>query len=331
VNTNILLVDDNSSMIQLMGRILTGMGLLRFATSGEAALAKMRELPPDLVLLDAEMPGLSGYEVCLQMQADPALVNIPVIFVTAHGEVAFEVKGLEAGAVDFIAKPISEPLLVARVKTQLRIKALTEELRTIASRDTLTQLYNRRSFDEALDQEWRRCLRAGEPISILMIDVDHFKRFNDRYGHPAGDSCLCSVALALRSSTQRPSDFVARYGGEEFVILLPNTHRKGAQYLANRVLQNIRDLALTHEDSPVANHVTLSIGIGTYNFDGACWVDTSPNLQTSLGTPLTPADLVKSADLALYAAKNDGRDCAWILDAHCIETPDASCEPSTTS
>lgn len=146
MNTSILLVDDNPGLIQVMGRMLSGLALLRFATDGSAALRQMRDSAPDLVLLDAEMPGLSGFEVCQAMQADPALKTIPVIFVTGHGAVDFELKGLELGAVDFISKPISEPLLVARVKTQLRIKRLTDELREVATMDALTRLANRAQF-----------------------------------------------------------------------------------------------------------------------------------------------------------------------------------------
>lgn len=318
---NILLVDDNPGMIQLMGRILSGVGQLRFATSGAAALQQIRDVPPDLVLLDAEMPGMSGYQVCEIMKADPALRDIPVIFVTGHSAPEFELKGLEIGAVDFIHKPISEPLLMARVKTQLRVKRLTDELRRIGTIDPLTEVANRRSFDAALAREWKRGLRAGDPISLLMIDVDHFKLFNDRYGHPGGDTCLRSMGQLLRSTSLRPADTVARYGGEEFALLLPQTPRAGAQHLAHRVLDAVESLAIPHEASPTARHVTVSIGVGCYDQDSSCWVETSSDSRFGHIMPAKAADLVLSADKALYAAKAGGRAQAWLLDVGDVEAP----------
>src|SRR5664280_2921064 len=168
-------------------------------------------------------------------KAEPALADVPVIFVTSHSEAAFEVAGFEMGAADFIAKPVSAPLVLARVKTQLRVKRMGDELRRIATTDGLTGVANRRRFDESLEREWRRARRSGDPLALLMIDIDHFKLFNDRYGHPAGDACLRSVAQALVGASLRPADLVARYGGEEFVVLLPKTPRAGAEHLARGV------------------------------------------------------------------------------------------------
>ena len=297
-----------------MGHILSGFGQLRFATSGAAALRQIRDSAPDLVLLDAEMPGMSGYQVCEIMKADPDLADIPVIFVTGHNGTEFELRCLEMGAADFIAKPISEPLLVARVKTQLRVKRLTDELRSIATVDALTATANRRSFDSALQREWRRCLRSNEPVSMLMVDVDHFKLFNDRYGHPAGDGCLRAVAQALRGASQRPGDVVSRYGGEEFAMLLPQTPRCGAAHLAHRVLDAIQQLGIPHEASVTAAHVSVSIGLGCYDEDSACWVAHSVESRFISDVTRQAADLVHSADKALYAAKRAGRAQAWQLD-----------------
>lgn len=318
---NLLLVDDDPGMIQLMGRCLAGLGRLRFATSGEQALRQMRDTPPDLVLLDGEMPGLTGFQVCEHMKADTDLAGIPVIFVTGHSDTVHELQGLELGAVDFIAKPISEPLLVARVKTQLRIKRLTDELRNIARTDALTELANRRAFDEALEREWRRARRDGEPISLLLVDVDHFKRFNDHYGHPMGDACLHQVAQALKTATMRPADCVARFGGEEFALLLPHTAQAGASAVARRVIENVLALALPHEASPTAPWVSVSIGLGTFDEQSPSWSEQrGETLAGSLGGHMR-ADLIKAADLALYAAKGAGRAQAWALSIDDIETP----------
>ena len=185
---NILLVDDDPGAIQVLGRILSGSGNLRFATSGEDGLRLARESAPDLILLDAEMPGMSGFQVCKALKADPALADVPVIFVTGHSASTFEVAGFELGAADFIAKPVVPPLFLARVKTQLRVKRTADEARRIATIDVLTGVANRRRFDESLSQEWRRARRSGSALALLMIDVDHFKRFTERHGHPAGAS-----------------------------------------------------------------------------------------------------------------------------------------------
>ena len=321
MNTNILLVDDNPGLIQVMGRVLSGLGQLRFATSGAGALRQMREAAPDLVLLDAEMPGMTGFQVCEEMQSDPHLQGIPVIFVTGHSGPEFELKGLELGAVDFIAKPISEPLLMARAKTQLRIKRLTDELRAVATTDALTAVPNRRVFDEALAREWRSGLRAGEPIGLLMVDVDHFKKFNDHYGHPAGDTCLHAVAQALRSVALRPADLVARYGGEEFAVLLPKTPRAGAQTMARRLLQAIQHLQMPHAASPTSRFVSVSIGVGCYDAQTLSWTEPSAGSRLHPGPQHRADDLLRSADQALYAAKARGRARACWLDIDDANAP----------
>ena len=161
----ILLVDDDVGTIRTMSRLLDKLGQIRFATSGEDALRMIKEAPPALLLLDAEMPGMSGFQLCERLKADPEIADVPVIFVTSHSEPDFEVAGFDLGAVDFIAKPISPPLLQARVKTQLRVKALSDEVRRISTVDALTEVANRRAFDDQLAREWRRTLRGSRPIS----------------------------------------------------------------------------------------------------------------------------------------------------------------------
>ncbi len=286
----ILLVDDDRGAIELMARVLAGLGELRFATGGADALRLARLEAPDLILLDADMPGLSGYQTCAALKADAELAEVPVIFVTGHAEPAQEVAGLEAGAADFIAKPINPPLLLARVRTQLRMKHLADELRTLAVTDPLTRVANRRRFDERGALECQRAERDGQPLALLLVDVDHFKRFNDRYGHPAGDAILQQVAQALAGCAQRPADLAARIGGEEFALLLPQADGAGAQVVAQRVLEAVRSLHIEHADSPTGPVLSASIGL-------AC---------RAAGEAL-PA-LQAAADAALYAAKAGGRD-----------------------
>ncbi|HSW06911.1 diguanylate cyclase domain-containing protein [Aquabacterium sp.] len=316
MNDNILLVDDDPGTIQLLGRILSGLGTLRFATSGEDALRLAHESAPDVILLDAEMPGISGFEVCETLKADPSLADVPVIFVTSHSGLEFEVSGFDLGAADFIAKPISPPLVLARVATQLRLKHTADELRRIATIDVLTGIANRRCFDQALDREWRRARRSGNALALLMVDVDHFKPFNDRYGHPAGDVCLHAVAQALTGASLRPADLVARYGGEEFVVLLPQTPREGAEHVARGVLDAIEKLDIAHETSPTARHVTVSVGAGCYDEHSACWVPPSADSRygDTLRSRCSPGDLIQAADKALYGAKHAGRAQARLMD-----------------
>jgi len=322
-NDDILLVDDDPGAIQLMGRILANVGSLRFATSGADALRLARDSLPDLVLLDTEMPGMSGFETCQALKADAALADVPVIFVTSHGDAAFEVSGFELGAADFIAKPVNPPLLLARVKTQLRFKRLADELRRIATIDGLTDVANRRRFDELLEREWRRARRSGDPIALLMIDVDHFKLFNDRYGHPAGDVCLRAVARALVGASLRPADLVARFGGEEFAVLLPQTPGRGAEHVAREILEAVGTLDIPHETSPTARHVTVSVGIACYDDQSPCWEHPSARSRAEEDGRLlrSPATLVRAADQALYSAKHAGRAQARLLDLADVDGP----------
>jgi diguanylate cyclase (GGDEF)-like protein len=245
-------------------------------------------------LLDAEMPGMSGYEVCEAIRGDAMLADIPVIFVTGHGETDAEVRGLEAGAVDFITKPVNEALLQARVRTQLRIKSMADELRSMATTDGLTGLANRRHFDELMRREWQRCARTGSSIALLMADIDHFKRYNDSYGHPGGDACLQAVAKALTLVARRPADRVGRLGGEEFAVLLPDTDLAGGQEVAEHAVKLIQALALPHVASLTAEHVTISVGVA---------VCTGRDMARH-----DPQSLYSAADHALYAAKAQGRN-----------------------
>jgi diguanylate cyclase (GGDEF)-like protein len=330
-NDRVLLVDDDPSAIHLLTHILSGVAELQFATSGTDALRLAQESAPALVLLDADMPGMSGFQVCEAFKSDALLTHVAVIFVTKHNEPSFEVSGFELGAVDFISKPFIPQLVLARVKAQLRVKHMADELRRIATIDVVTGVANRRRFDELLDVEWRRARRAGDPLSLLMIDVDHFKRFNDRYGHPAGDACLRSVAQALVNATSRPADLVARYGGEEFVMLLPQTPRGGAAHLARNALEAVEALGIAHETSLTGPRVSVSVGVACYDAESANWKPASANSRLPMGVRLAAMDLVRGADKAMYAAKHAGRARAKLLDIADVETPRMAREiaPST--
>jgi diguanylate cyclase (GGDEF)-like protein len=312
-SASILIVDDDLIAIRALGQALRGLGAIRFATRGEQALRLAIESPPDLILLDGEMPGMSGFEVCAALKADRALAHIPVIFVTSHSDQTFEESGFECGAADFIAKPIRPLIVMARARTQIALKRSTDQLRALSTTDGLTGLSNRRAFDEALDVQWRHTLRSGTPLSLLMIDVDHFKRFNDHYGHPAGDVCLHRVAQVLKGQLKRPSDVAARYGGEEFVLLLPATDRHGASVVAQRVLAAVQQLAIPHAASDCAPHVTVSIGVSSLDRDSPAWTVGMDITHTGPADTATSGDLVGAADEALYAAKRSGRTRAeWV-------------------
>jgi diguanylate cyclase (GGDEF)-like protein len=311
---DILLVDDDPSAIQSLARILCNVGTLRFATNGADAIRLAGEHAPDVMLLDAEMPGMSGFAVCQTLKEHLGTSHFPVIFVTSHDEPGFEIMGFEIGAADFITKPVIAALVQARVGAQLKAKHMADELRRIATVDVMTGLYNRRQFDNLLESECRRAHYSDEPLALLMIDVDHFKAYNDRYGHPAGDQCLSAVAKALTSACFRRTDVVARYGGEEFVILLPQTQRRDAEMMALRALDAIVALDIRHDGSPVSRHVTVSVGV-------ACAAEVAV-AHSPLGSRFDEdslwracgAELVDAADKAMYAAKHAGRGRARMMD-----------------
>jgi diguanylate cyclase (GGDEF)-like protein len=314
MGVSILLVDDDPGSIQLMGRILANVGQLRFATNGMDALRLARDSAPDLILLDAEMPGMSGFELLRQLKAESALAEVPVIFITSHTEAGFEVSALDMGAADFISKPLKSSRVLARVRTQLRVKQVADQLRRTATTDALTGIANRRQFDEALGREWLRALRTGDPVSLLMIDVDHFKLYNDLYGHPKGDICLQHVTQALLSACKRPADLVARYGGEEFVILLPYTPRQGAQHIAQNVLDAVATFGILHKDSQTTHFVSVSVGIACYDDMSPCWVNPPLRHRDDMNTHRSAGDLILAADQALYSAKRAGRAQAQLRD-----------------
>lgn len=307
----ILIVDDDPTNVQALARILSPLAKVIFALDGTSALALAREARPDLVLLDIQMPGLDGFAVCEQLRTFSGMSDLPVIFVTSQNDIASELAALEAGAVDFIAKPFVPPLVLARVRTHLRIMMLTEALQHEARTDALTGLANRRYFDEVLLQEWRRANRAGGALSLLIMDIDHFKRFNDRYGHPAGDDCLRRIAEGFRSLVRRPADMLARYGGEEFAMLLPDTDREGACHVARQLVERTRALAINHKSSPSGRHVTVSVGASCFDMKHSG--ESRSKKRENIETVGSGAALIASSDRGLYRAKAEGRD-RWVYE-----------------
>lgn len=230
--------------------------------------------------------------MCKQLKSDTKTSGIPIIFVTALTEVSDEEKGLNLGAVDYITKPFHLPIVKARVRNHMSLKLKTDLLEELSHVDGLTHIANRRHFNEVLDKEARRILRLSQPISLIMLDIDFFKPFNDNYGHGLGDECLTQVAKALRSVIKRPGDLLARYGGEEFAVILPETPEQGAYKVGEDLRAAVEAMRFTHQYSEVADHVTISVGVASNEHDqGEC-------MQT----------LLQRADQALYQAKKAGRN-----------------------
>ena len=307
----ILVVDDNPRSVRQLSVLLAHLAELTVIQQGDCAVRYASEHPVDLVLLSVVVPELGGYAACQALKANPETTDIPIVFITAQADALSEAHALTLGAADFIHEPINPPVLQARVKTQLALKQKTDALRQLSNLDALTGIANRRAFDETLIREWRRALRTKEPLSLLMLDVDHFKHYNDVYGHPVGDTCLRQVAQTLVQSAQRASDLVARYGGEEFAVILPVMGMAGAASFANHLCEQLRSLAIPHQNSPLIPMVTLSIGAAT--LIPACAEQSAlrepcpdcPGNQACNGGPCT---LVELADRALYQAKHAGRN-----------------------
>lgn len=302
----ILIVDDNPTNLSVLSLTLKNAGFkVRVAVDGDSAIEQVEYDPPDLILLDVKLPGTDGFETCARLKANLVAQDIPTIFITALSDNADKLKGLTLGAVDYITKPFQAEEVLARVKIHLKLRSLTQkvaeqaaalqrvnqELYRLASLDSLTQVANRRRFDEYLNQEWRRLAREQKPLSLILCDVDYFKRYNDTYGHQAGDACLKQIAQAIDHASKRPADLVARYGGEEFAVILPNTDALGAAHVAELIQIEVRKLNLTHPQSEVSEYVTLSLGV-----------------SSQVPSQESPESLIASVDRLLYEAKAQGRN-----------------------
>jgi diguanylate cyclase (GGDEF)-like protein len=291
----VLIVDDQPANVRLMAEALGKEYELRFATSGVAAIETASSGGVDLILLDVVMPDLDGFEVCRRLKSDERTGGIPIIFVTAREETEDEATGFDAGGVDYITKPAKPAIVRARVRTHLELKQSRDLLAHLAMVDPLTGIPNRRRFDTALQIEWSRAARNQRSLSLAILDVDYFKRFNDTYGHARGDECLRAIASTASVLARRPGELAARIGGEEFALILPDTDAGAMRDLMGGLLERVHELSIEHAGSEVASNVTISIGAVTLR----------PEHEES------PSDAVRIADQMLYHAKESGR-------AHCV-------------
>ncbi len=294
----ILIVDDEQFVFELLELFLEDSHDLLYAENGEKGLQMARSARVDLILLDIGMPDIDGYELCDILRNDPETKSIPIIFLTAFGSTDDEAKGLEAGAVDYITKPVTPPIVKARVRTHMALKLQRDYLEVLVRQDALTSLINRRGFDEILGREWRRAARAGKPLSLVMLDVDSFKPYNDHYGHVAGDACLQQVSAALGSALHRGTDYLFRYGGEEFAALLAETPFEFIEVMAERLRAAVEAARIPHAYSPVCDTVTISAGAATV----------IPQHADDLST------LILAADRMLYEVKKGGRNGVRVVD-----------------
>ncbi len=302
-----LVIEDSRSSLKLLCDHVRKMGITPIpAETGTSGIDLFLKERPDLILLDIIMPDIDGYDVARQIrQLEPPGDWTPIIFLSSLNKDKDIEMGIAAGGDDFLLKPISEIVLASKIRAMQRIiqmrqsllvltrklDSANQELKRLTSLDGLTGIPNRRHFDEVLLREWRRAMRQGEELSILMCDIDFFKQYNDTYGHQSGDECLCRIAQTLTSSMDRGGDLLARYGGEEFVAVLPGTSLSGVSFVAAQMRQSVSQLAIPHPGSPYG-HVTASFGVAS-----------------AVAMPETdPQAIVGAADRALYKAKHGGRN-----------------------
>ena len=289
-SVKILVVDDQVINIQSVNALLSSGYTILAATNGEDALKIAEEQSPDLILMDVVMPGMSGKEACMLLKANDATADIPVIFITTVSGEQDENECWESGGVDFISKPFNPQTLKNRVKVHLELKSQKDILMNLAYSDGLTGVYNRRYYDEHYSKLVRLSHRYDSPLSMLLMDIDYFKKFNDTYGHIAGDDALRVVTKAISSAMHRPGDFVARYGGEEFVVLLPDTDLAGAEYVTKTIIKAI-DLLKIPNIASEYGFLTMSVGVVSIS-----------------GSAVKSAAMLELADQCLYVAKEEGRN-----------------------
>jgi len=293
---SLLIIDDEKANLQILIHILGPEYTIYTATNGANGIKIANEHMPDLILLDIIMPGMDGYEVLSELREKEKTRKIPVIFITGLNSDKDEEKGLALDAADYITKPFSNAIVRLRVRNQIQMVNQLRTIEYLSMHDQLTKLPNRRSFDERLNMEWNQAIREQTALSLLMVDLDNFKRINDMYGHPQGDIVLQMAAKIFPCTLKRPGDFTARWGGEEFVVLLPNTSLSGAMDIAEKIRANIEKMEIPCADGP-ALKITASIGV---------------NSQLPVkGSPRTP--FILGADKALYGAKQAGKNKVFSL------------------
>ncbi|KJR41871.1 response regulator receiver modulated diguanylate cyclase [Candidatus Magnetoovum chiemensis] len=291
----VLIVDDIAINIKVLNEALQDDYSTYFATNGKQAVETASAIMPDIILLDILMPDMNGYEVCACIRKDDTLKDTPIIFITSKDDQEDEASGLNMGAVDYISKPFNPMLVKLRVRNHLSLKKHRDMLNILASTDGLTEIPNRRAFDEYYIKEWNRAVRRKSSLSLLLIDIDYFKRYNDNYGHIQGDYCLKEAAQTLHNCLKRPADLFARYGGEEFVCLLPETDIKGAVFVGNEMRAAIEALKIPHGYSTAANIVTISLG----------------GSEIKPTADVLPKTFLLYVDSLLYKAKQQGRNMLY--------------------
>lgn len=300
----LILVIDDDPLARLQLRLgLEGEGYqIAEACNGTEGLSLYQQLQPSIVLLDALMPEMNGFDCCKALHTTPRETQIPILMITGLDDQQSVDCAFAAGAVDYVTKPVHWPVLRQRVRRliqqaqlQQELEAANRELRRLALVDGLTQVANRRCFDEWFEQTWQQHREEQQPLSLLLCDIDYFKSYNDHYGHQAGDHCLQQVAATIQSTLNRTTDLVARYGGEEFGVLLPKTTAAKALQVAQQIHRRLALQAIPHCCSAVSEAVTLSLGLAT---------------RVPVGDA-NPEDLIRAADEALYEAKHQGRNRCW--------------------
>jgi len=288
---NLLIVDDENANLKVLSHILGSEYTIYTATNGANAIQKAKELLPDLILLDIIMPEMDGYETLAAIKKNEEIHKIPIIFITGLDSAEDEEKGLSLNAADYITKPFSAPIVKLRVRNQIQIVNQLRTIERLSMIDQLTNIPNRRSFDIRLNVEWKQAIREQTPISLLMMDLDKFKSFNDTYGHQRGDLALKKTAEILDKALRRPADFTARWGGEEFIVLLPNTHLEGAVEVAEKIRADVEKTPILFPDGNEVS-VTISIGVASLKPDKISSMDV----------------FISNSDKALYLAKEAGRN-----------------------
>ena len=262
-NFSLLIVDDEKSNLDVLIHILSPEYNVQVAKSGSVALKRARENQPDLILLDILMPGQSGFEVLTELKEDDATRNIPVIFITGLASAKDEERGFKCGAVDYIVKPFNNSIVKARVRTHLRIIQQVRTIERLGRIDALTDIPDRRAFDQRFQLEWGRAVRDKSCLSLLIIDVDRFRAFNEAHGHPQGDLLLQRLASFLAGSLKRPADFAARVGGEEFAVLLPATGPDGAVLIGEEIRAAASAARVPGLERNTITSITVSIGVSS--------------------------------------------------------------------